>query len=1227
MSEDDDGIDDGGVGVDDETVDRCEVVNVVPESLTIRLKRVPVPRDVNMPSGAANTGNDTADNNNVITADDADDAGTADDVNTADADAIDPSPDMLAMFLPLMPDDLDLVIRDDHAQHQYQPHQKDAFHAHHKVASKIPTDHTMAWQLNNAIRHALYIPDAKDVESISRVLPAKFTGIEKAARARKLTLFQYAYNRYPKWILKRLKRTVPSPRLLVIRLRLVLHAFRDVSDSRSGRKKSGKLLSEEAIHEFEKLISLASEGYLSDWPGVSLYEIRKIDDLGLTIYRCSRGSNCNETLHQPTTAGLDKYSHSPKTMIQYLRRFIHDWNQDRMVQHLMSPAFGHHCYSLIELIQVLSQRLGCGLYSNFKSRLSFRFIDEQREVRSGIMRLANSYALVQDDIDEDVVSSLSPTHQFLSSELGYRVAPTPIFGVRERHLYNVLQMNHNNGNQSKPKDSTFQLQATIWNREYVDVRNSVYPKLPLHLASHWQPYSKMLAVTKSLATYGVRFANTESQLDAMDLQYQQFMDDEELRADAASFGTAATTYEHMVTGLPTLVYEIDQIDNGDGPTGETSAADDCDSSSTSATKLVPSSMSLHRLSDQHMQKQPHPAIGKHFNYNGLDVLPATSSRAAPRCLHCSRTSPHCDGGTNNTAKLECGKKKKLLAKAARRSDAAKRRYHARYPKFKQSRGKRAVSASSSSTARILSTFPVSSLKQKSKNKKYTSHKKKSRTTIKNETTITTTHDGLDDLSLAAATLPKAKDELKPSPSKDDPKPPPSNVYYSQYKDIEVRSLNVDQQKGGNVCGVFSMLILLAVESLFRSCQTLSRSQIWHCIARLSLCRNGLKQPAMYQHVADMMKADELSVFPSNQLRRYGGNAVNRAFKIRVFKTPWLARRQSSAINIDPVLKPVLSHLMSAEAPQSGPGQSSRHQRQEILRQRRETNELVLQTCFNVMPQRFEKIIRDAAEWSPGAIDKVEFNNLLTNAKALYPARAHQQPQDLVHYHYLQLQWQTLSKAWDTEYESSGGTDIRCHLLTVLRLPSSSIMADIFEQIRLKLSRSSTTYIRDTQHEKYIKSLKGVTNLKKEFCLTDNYMMWFNHRFKRMAAKVGGMVDGLIVSKLDHILHYFNRRSNASHDDDQIVSQIMFIEPRSHFVPHIILPPGFPSVKYVNPVVVLMDSLVQSTTFPIAEIQIHMIVNQLLRPENVQWSKKLVQVPQNDNDKYYQLLASSTEVDD
>ena len=102
----------------------------------------------------------------------------------------------------------------------------------------------------------------------------------------KLT-FDQMLARNPRFIAERTPRYVPPPSVLVASITHVFNTFGNALDAKTNLP----LFTAQAWEKATAVLELARQGYLSDNPGVVLYEKAGVDKYGLQKWKCLRGTN------------------------------------------------------------------------------------------------------------------------------------------------------------------------------------------------------------------------------------------------------------------------------------------------------------------------------------------------------------------------------------------------------------------------------------------------------------------------------------------------------------------------------------------------------------------------------------------------------------------------------------------------------------------------------------------------------------------------------------------------------------------------------------------------------------------------------------------------------------------------------------------------------------------------------------------------------------------------
>lgn len=170
--------------------------------------------------------------------------------------------------------------------------------------------HPLAGEYSQKLRDAFFVCDADDRDAIRPVLS------ELGYRT-----FELAVMDRPNWVWQRVRRRVPPPEELYVRVKKVLDAYRDCKDP-----KGRPLLTLTAQKNEPEVLELIRRGFLSDPLDAALYVEESVDQHGLTVYRCLRGTNAVEGLHSQLIKRLTPFNASPELIDAYLALSRHQHN-------------------------------------------------------------------------------------------------------------------------------------------------------------------------------------------------------------------------------------------------------------------------------------------------------------------------------------------------------------------------------------------------------------------------------------------------------------------------------------------------------------------------------------------------------------------------------------------------------------------------------------------------------------------------------------------------------------------------------------------------------------------------------------------------------------------------------------------------------------------------------------------------------------------------------------
>jgi len=153
---------------------------------------------------------------------------------------------------------------------------KDAWHAFDLIY--ISKSHALRKLFARALRDAIFVVNKEDRALVEIYLKAKGSSWEEKLKYQ------------PKWLWRRVRRTIPPPDELYKLLSAVIKLYGPLEDSATGQP----LFNAAAWKSAKNLLKLVQQGYLSDPPGISLYYKIGVDQNGLPIWRCCRGTNFTE---------------------------------------------------------------------------------------------------------------------------------------------------------------------------------------------------------------------------------------------------------------------------------------------------------------------------------------------------------------------------------------------------------------------------------------------------------------------------------------------------------------------------------------------------------------------------------------------------------------------------------------------------------------------------------------------------------------------------------------------------------------------------------------------------------------------------------------------------------------------------------------------------------------------------------------------------------------------
>jgi hypothetical protein len=161
---------------------------------------------------------------------------------------------------------------------------QDVWHVMRRVTKSIDQSHSLAKQFSRWLRDAILVPDKIDRAQVEAVLKKGNITWNQAVRSK------------PEWVWARVRRYIPPPEYLESVLDTLFKTHADVICSSSGIK-----LFNSATHKAaQAMLGDVHRGWLTDPPGIALYNRLRTDSNGLPTWHDIRGSNSLEGgVHRP----------------------------------------------------------------------------------------------------------------------------------------------------------------------------------------------------------------------------------------------------------------------------------------------------------------------------------------------------------------------------------------------------------------------------------------------------------------------------------------------------------------------------------------------------------------------------------------------------------------------------------------------------------------------------------------------------------------------------------------------------------------------------------------------------------------------------------------------------------------------------------------------------------------------------------------------------------------
>jgi hypothetical protein len=361
---------------------------------------------------------------------------------------------------------------------------KDIFHVMAKMY--LPRNHGLFFQFYQAFRDAIFEVNKEDLDAVKQVLGRR-EGLE-------VDKFLAANSKY---LQLRVRRRVRGKTELHALLKALFESYQDRRDG--GGATGKRLFNKLARKEAAKILLHVQRGCLDDLAGVALYHEMGEDADRLKLYRCVRGTNGTENIHQRLLFALGSWNAGVKLADCVLADFRHRHNLRAGHRNRADvPWYGFYALDLVERIAELE----CSLFGDSDAPLlenTHSYADTNETFGVGpLLHLdgADVDFLLRAELSKCTQEALglTPNQRFLSEKMGVPVPPLPVTTPSEKALFNRLVPTFVVG-KNKPRLDANRM-AVEWVKHVniaivtaKKVHQRVWPKLPSQLAGYftvWQ---------------------------------------------------------------------------------------------------------------------------------------------------------------------------------------------------------------------------------------------------------------------------------------------------------------------------------------------------------------------------------------------------------------------------------------------------------------------------------------------------------------------------------------------------------------------------------------------------------------------------------------------------------------------------------------------------------------------------------------------------------------------
>ncbi|KAJ7152904.1 hypothetical protein C8R46DRAFT_912792, partial [Mycena filopes] len=366
---------------------------------------------------------------------------------------------------------------------------QDVLHEMERLNKHINKDHSLAKQFSRWLRDAILVPDKIDKARVEAVLKKRGKTWAKTVRNN------------PDWVWQRVRRFIPPPDILEAVLKKLFATHANLPCS----KNNIRLFNEDCRKAAAAMLDDVRKGWVSDPPGIALFNRLRTDEAGLPIWHCIRGTSSLEGgVHMPVRSRFGSLGASVEMSVAHLSDFSYRKNIESGSRHRDGIEYdGHYDHWIEDEIDILFQSLPFDeprqSRPGYINLSLFRPTQESFFISEFPQQLREKYNIPPHEkpprVETTEISALplvklsgarTNHYEFLAAAQNTKFALVPIHTDEEYALFNKAV--RPGGQFSTPNGPPNFVQLTQWWSSRVN-GNTIFFKLPEYLQAHYKTWN------------------------------------------------------------------------------------------------------------------------------------------------------------------------------------------------------------------------------------------------------------------------------------------------------------------------------------------------------------------------------------------------------------------------------------------------------------------------------------------------------------------------------------------------------------------------------------------------------------------------------------------------------------------------------------------------------------------------------------------------------------------